>query len=234
LRGRRVFVLYPHQTRYAVPLAAVHPLPDNVPSPRAVLAANLETAINGLWDAQPRVGDRIAVVGAGTVGCLVAWLAGQIRGCEVELTDTNPNREGVAAALGIRFRSPETLSRDVDLVFHTSGSAAGLAHALAVAGLESTVVEMSWYGDQEVPVPLGESFHSRRLTLKSSQVGRIPGAQRARWDARRRMALTLSFLGDASLDALVTGESAFEDLPVVLGRLAEAPGETLCHRIRYA
>lgn len=234
LRGRRVFVLYPHQTRYAVPLAAVHPVPDNVPSSRAVLAANLETAINGLWDAQPRVGDRVAVVGAGTVGCLVAWLARQIRGCDVELTDINPNREGVAAALGIRFRSPETLSRDVDLVFHTSGSAAGLAHALAVAGLESTVVEMSWYGDEAVPVPLGESFHSRRLTLKSSQVGRIPGAQRARWDARRRMALTLSFLGDASLDALVTGESVFDDLPVVLGRLAEAPGETLCHRIRYA
>ena len=234
LRGRRVFVLYPHQTRYAVPLAAVHPLPDDVPSSRAVLAANLETAINGLWDAQPRVGDRVAVVGAGTVGCLVAWLAGQIRACEVELIDTNPNRERIAAALGIRFRSAETLSRDADVVFHTSGSAAGLACALAVAGLESTVVEMSWYGDQLVPVPLGESFHSRRLTLKSSQVGHVPGAQRARWDTRRRMALSLSLLADARLDALVTGESPFDDLPAVLARLAAAPGDTLCHRIRYA
>lgn len=232
-RGRRVFALYPHQTRYAIPLTALYPLPDDVPSSRAVLAANLETAINGLWDAQPRVGDRIAVIGAGTVGCLVAWLAAQIRGCEVELADINPNRAGIAAALGIRFSRVETLSPDADLVFHTSGSAGGLARALAVAGLEATVVEMSWYGDHSVPVSLGESFHSRRLTLKSSQVGRVPAEQRARWDTRRRMALALSLLADPRLDALVTGESEFDELPAVLARLAAAPGDSLCHRIRY-
>ena len=82
----------PHQTSYVVPAEAVRPLPQGVPAERAVLAANLETAINGLWDADPRIGDRIAVVGAGALGCLVAWLAGRIPGCEVELVDTNPRR----------------------------------------------------------------------------------------------------------------------------------------------
>jgi hypothetical protein len=233
LCGRRVFVLYPHQTRYAVPVGALHPLPDNVPAPRAVLAANMETAINGLWDAQPRPGDRIAVVGAGTVGCLVAWLAGGIPGCEVELADINPNRAAIAAALGVRFCSPSTLSGDADVVVHASGSPAGLSVAIAAAGFEATVIEMSWYGDQIVPLALGESFHSRRLTLKSSQVGRIPAAQGARWDTRRRMALAVSLLADPRLDALISGESAFEDLPAVLAGLASAPGDALCHRIRY-
>jgi hypothetical protein len=233
LCGRRVFVLHPHQTRYAVPAVAVHPLPDNVPSARAVLAANMETAINGLWDAHPRLGDRIAVVGGGTVGSLVAWLASGIPGCEVELADINPNRAAIAAALGVRFCSPSTLSGDADVVIHASGSPAGLSVAIAAAGLEATVVEMSWYGDQMVPLALGESFHSRRLTLKSSQVGRLPSAQGARWDTRRRMALAISLLADARLDALITGESAFDDLPMVLAGLASTPGDTLCHRIRY-
>jgi NADPH:quinone reductase-like Zn-dependent oxidoreductase len=233
LCGRRVFVLYPHQTRYAVPAGAVHPVPDNVPAPRAVLAANMETAINGLWDAQPRPGDRIAVVGAGTVGCLVAWLAGGIPGCEVELADINPNRAAIAAALGVRFCNPSSLSGDADVVVHASGSPAGLSVAIAAAGFEATVVEMSWYGDQLVPLALGESFHSRRLTLKSSQVGRVPAAQGARWDTRRRMALAISLLEDARLDALITGESAFDDLPTVLAALASTPGNTICHRIRY-
>jgi hypothetical protein len=234
LRGRRVFVLYPHQTRYAVPIAAAHMLPDNVPSSRAVLAANLETAINGLWDAQPRLGDRIAVIGAGTIGCLVAWLAARIPGCEVELDDINPGRALIASALGVRFRSPSTASRDADIVIHTSGSPSGLAAALDIAGPEAVIVEMSWYGDQIVPLSLGESFHSRRLTLKSSQVGRVPPAQSARWDPRRRMALAISLLADPALDVLITGESAFDDLPAVLARLAAAPGDSLCHRIRYA
>jgi threonine dehydrogenase-like Zn-dependent dehydrogenase len=233
LEGRRVFVLHPHQTRYAVPVDAVHLLPDRVPSARAVLAANLETAINGLWDAHPRLGDRIAVIGAGTVGCLVAWLASRIPGCDVELADINPNRKAIADALGVAFRDPATLMRDADIVIHASGSPAGLPLAFDVAALEATVVEMSWYGDQPVPVPLGESFHARRLTLKSSQVGNIAGVQRPRWDTRRRMASALSLLTDAALDILITGESAFEDLPEVLARLAKGPGDTLCHRIRY-
>ena len=233
LVGRRVFVLHPHQTRYVVPADALHPVPDSVPARRAVLAANLETAINALWDGRPHVGDRIVVVGAGTVGCLVAWLASRIVGCHVELSDINPARRSIADRLGVRFREPSSPASDADLVFHASGSPGGLSSAMSVAGLESAIVELSWYGNQPVPLSLGEAFHSRRLTIRSSQVGRIAAEQSARWDNRRRMALAMSLLADETLDALITGESAFDELPDVLERLSAAPGDELCHRIRY-
>jgi len=234
LQDRDVFVLYPHQTRYVVDAHSVYVLPETVPPPRAVLAANLETAINGLWDARPQIGDRLTVIGAGTVGCLVAWLAGRVPGCKVELVDVNPQREEIARALGATFARPETASEGADVVIHSSGTAAGLQLALRVAGFEATIVEMSWYGDQVVPVALGEGFHARRLTLKSSQVGSVAGSQRARWDSRRRMQLALALLADPALDALITGESEFEALPHVMARLATAPGGSLCHRIRYS
>jgi 2-desacetyl-2-hydroxyethyl bacteriochlorophyllide A dehydrogenase len=234
LHDRVVFALYPHQTRYVVDAASVYVVPTSIPPARAVLAANLETAINGLWDARPQIGDRVVVVGAGAVGCLIAWLAGRIPGCDVELVDINPARAAVARALGVRFSKPDEASEGADLVVHASGSPAGLELALRVAAFEATIVEMSWYGDRAVPVPLGQAFHARRLTLKSSQVGSVAAPQRARWNARRRMELALSLLTDSALDALVTGESDFADMPDVMARLATDPGNTICHRIRYA
>ena len=231
--GREVFVLYPHQTRYVVPATAAHVLPEGVPPGRAVLAANLETAINGLWDARPHVGDRITVIGAGTVGCLVAWLASRVAGCTVQLVDVNPARADVARALGVPFVEPSQAAADADLVIHASGSPDGLALALRVAGDEATVVEMSWYGDRTVPLDLGAAFHARRLSIVSSQVGRIAPAQRSRWDYRRRMQLALTLLREPVLDVLISGESAFESLPQLMTSLAAAPGNVLCHRIRY-
>ena len=233
-QGRRVFVLHPHQTRFIVPISALQTLPSDLPAERAVLAANMETAVNGLWDAAPRIGDRISIIGGGTVGCLVAWLAGQIGGCEVELVDTNAARGAMARHLGVQFALPEQARQEADVVIHASGSPAGLALALAVAGFEATVTEMSWYGAQAVSVPLGEAFHARRLRLVSSQVGHVASAQRARWDHARRMNLALSLLRNPLLDALITGESLFETLPEVMPGLVHSPGDTLCHRIRYA
>lgn len=233
LLEREVFVLYPHQTRYIVPLDAVHQLPDGVPAARAVLAANLETAINGVWDAAPHLGDRVAVIGAGTVGSLVAWLVGRIPGCRVELVDVNGGRARVAAMLGVSFATPDAAAAEADVVVHASGSAAGLDLALRLAGFEARVVEMSWYGTDRVALELGGSFHAKRLRLVSSQVGQVADSQRARWDRRRRMALALSILAEPVLDALITGESDFERLPEVMAALASSPGDTLCHRIKY-
>lgn len=233
LLDRQVFVLFPHQTRYAVPSRSVFVLPQGVPPHRAVLAANLETAINGLWDARPQIGDRITVVGGGTVGCLVAWLAAKIPGCDVELVDINPHREAIARALGVRFARSATASDGADVVIHTSGSPAGLELALSLAGFEATIAELSWYGDQPVTVALGQAFHSRRLTVKSSQVGTVASSQRGRWDSRRRMDLALAFLTDPALEVLITGESAFDELPRVMADLSRQPGNTVCHRIRY-
>jgi len=226
-------VLHPHQTRYVVPASEVHPLPDGVPASRAILAANLETAINGLWDGGPSIGDRVAVVGAGTVGCLLAWMAGQIPGATVELIDPNPRRAAVAEALGVGFRHPDEATPEADQVYHVSGSPDGLPLALQLGAFETTVVDLSWYGDRSVRLPLGEAFHARRLTLKSSQVGVVAGGQRARWTTRRRLALALQLLTDSTLDCLISGESAFEDLPALMARLASSPADEICHRIRY-
>jgi hypothetical protein len=233
LAGRTVFALHPHQTRYLVPAAAVHVLPEAVPAARAVLAANMETALNGVWDARPHVGDRIAVIGAGTVGCLTAWLASRIAGCRVELVDLNPRRAATAAALNVHFAEPQSATTDADVVIHASGSPAGLELALSLAGTESTITELSWFADKRVSLPLGGPFHARRLTVASSQVGTIPAAQRSRWTTTRRMQLALSLLQDPALDVLITGESDFDALSEVMAMLTESPGDALCHRIRY-
>lgn len=233
LLSRHVFVLHPHQDRFVVPAAAVSVLPDGVPPARAVLAANLETALNGIWDARPHVGDRITVIGAGTVGLLTAWLASRLPECVVELVDIDPNRAHAARALGVSFTTPPATAGGADVVIHASGSPSGLELALDLAAIEATIVEMSWFGDQSVTLPLGGAFHSKRLTLASSQVGRIAPAQRARWDYRRRMQLALGMLRDPALDAVITGESPFDTLPEVMAGLAQSPGGVLCHRVRY-
>lgn len=230
--GQTVFSLFPHQRRFRLPASAVVPLPDGVPPARAVLAANMETAVNGLWDASPRVGDRIAVVGLGVVGMLIAWLASRIPGTRVTALDINPDREPVAHALGIPFAVTDDRD-DHDLVFHTSGHPDGLNRALSLAGMEARVVEMSWYGRRQATVSLGGAFHSKRLSLVSSQVGQVSPGQRPRWSHRERLSLALSLLDQDALDVLITGESPFEDLPATMARLAQSTRE-LCHRIRYS
>jgi NADPH:quinone reductase-like Zn-dependent oxidoreductase len=233
LAGRTVFCLFPHQTRYVVPASAVVPVPAGVPAERAVLAGAMETAVNALWDAGPLVGDRITVVGGGMVGCCVAYLAARLPGAEVELVDVDPSRDATAARLGVRFAAPDGAAGERDLVVHASASAAGLRTALRLAALEATVLELSWYGDRAVEVSLGEAFHARRLDLRSSQVGLVAPARRARRTTRDRLALALDLLADPALDALVTGESAFEELPDVLRRLVSGELPAICHRIRY-
>lgn len=230
--GREVFCLYPHQDRYVVPLDALHPLPDGLPPGRAVLAANMETAVNACWDAAPRVGDRIAVIGAGVVGALVAWLLGRHPGVAVELIDVDPGRAALAAALGVRFALPGEASDGCDLVVHASASEAGLRQALRLAGDEAEVIELSWFGQHGVCLPLGEDFHSRRLVLRASQVGVVAPARRGRWTHARRLGLALDLLRDPALDALIDAESDFDDLPRTLAALAGSPG-ALCHRVRY-
>lgn len=231
--GERVFCLFPHQDRFAVPAAALHPVPDDVPDRRAVLAANMETALNAVWDGAPLVGDRIAVVGGGVVGCLVGWLCGRMPGTDVRLVDVNPSRAAIAERLGVGFRAPADVEDGNDLVFHASGSAEGLGTALSIAGDEATVIELSWYGDGPVAAPLGERFHSARLTLKASQVGRVAPARRLRRTAGDRLRLALRFLADPVLDCLLTGTSRFEEMPATMRRLSRQPGDTLCHVIEY-
>jgi NADPH:quinone reductase-like Zn-dependent oxidoreductase len=232
--GQRVFCLHPHQDRFTIPAEAAIPIPADVSTERAVLAPQIETALNATWDAAPRIGDRIAVVGAGVIGCLVAYLCSRLPGAAVTLIDTNEARRDVARALGLAFAvASKDLPNDCDLVFHASGQGEGLDLAFSIAGFEATVIELSWYGITPVSMGLGGAFHSQRLTLRSSQVGSISPDRRSRWSPRRRLALAMDFARDARLDVLIQGESAFEALPEVLPTILGRPG-ALCHLVRYA
>jgi len=233
LVGRTVFSLHPHQTRYVVTADMVHVVPATVPARRAVLAANMETALNGVWDAGVLPGDRVAVVGGGTVGCFAAWLAGRVPGCAVELVDVNAGRAATASALGVAFASPDAAGLAADVVIHASGAPAGLDTALRLAGDEATVVELSWYGDRPVTAALGGAFHAQRLTIKSSQVGRVAASQRTRWSTRRRMALALDLLAEPALDALLTGDTEFARLAEAMPRILAESADVLCHTVRY-
>jgi threonine dehydrogenase-like Zn-dependent dehydrogenase len=231
--GGLVFCLHPHQDRFVVPADALVPLPAGLPPRRAVLAANIETAVNALWDSPVLPGQRVAVVGAGVVGAAVARLAAATPGAAVVLVDIDPAKAALAAALGVGFATPAAAPAGCDAVFEASGVPDGLVTALSLAGDEAVVTVLSWYGTQPAALPLGGAFHARRLVLRSSQVGRIAPAQRSRWSHRRRLALALDLLRDPAFDHLLTGESAFEDLPEAMRRLAEAPAGMLCHVVRY-
>jgi threonine dehydrogenase-like Zn-dependent dehydrogenase len=233
LRGRTVFTLHPHQNFFNIPTSGALALPENLPPQRAVLAANMETALNAVWDAAPGPGDRIAIVGAGVVGALVAYLCGRLPGAEVTLVDINPARAELAKTLGVGFAMPEAAKGDCDLVVHASGNPAGLTKALALAGDEATVLEMSWYGDAPVTVPLGGAFHSRRLRLISSQVGQIAPTHRPRWSHGRRLAAALALLTDARLDALLAPPVMFADLARRLPDILDARNGILCQPIAY-
>ena len=233
LQGRLVFALHPHQSAFNIPAEAVVPIPDRVPPTRAVLAANMETALNAVWDARPAAADRVAVVGAGTVGSLVAWLCGQLPGAEVTLVDIVPSRGELARALGVSFALPDAAPGECDLVVHASATAAGLAVALGLAGEEATVLEMSWYGVDEVSVPLGGAFHSRRLKLLASQVGRVAPSHRPRWTFGRRLAAALDLLADKRLDALLAPAINFHELPARLPDILAPRGGVLCQVVTY-
>jgi threonine dehydrogenase-like Zn-dependent dehydrogenase len=238
LMGRTVFSLYPHQSAFVAPVEAVFVVPDDVPAERAVLAGTVETAVNALWEASPLVGDRVAVVGAGMVGCCIARLMGRIPGAQVTLVDVDPTRAQVASALGVGFADAAVAAAGLvgscDLVVHTSATSAGLQLSLDLLATEGSVIELSWYGSSEVTLALGGSFHSGRLAIRASQVGEVAPARRSRRSRGDRLRLALDLLRDPAFDALLTGRSAFEDLPAVMEQLADGRLPAICHTIDYS
>lgn len=231
--GQRVFCLHPHQDRYVVPAGALVELPDNVPDRRAVLAANMETAVNGLWDAAPLVGSRVAVIGAGAVGLLSASLLRRMPGVDLEVVDIAPDKDELCRELGLRCVRPSAARGDCDLVVHASGAPQGLDTALELAGFEATIVELSWYGDRAVSLRLGSRFHNGRFRILSSQVGSIAPSQRPRWSYRRRMQLALQLLGEPIYDVLLARPVPFESLPEALPGLFGRASSTVTELIEY-
>lgn len=230
--GTTVFVLHPHQDRFIAPESAATPIGAGVPPKRALLSANLETAVTASWDAGASTGDRVLVLGAGVVGLLTAWVVDRIPGVELTLVDPNEGRATVAEALGLDFATAAPYG-PFDVAIDASGHPAAAATALQRLGIEGRLVEVSWFGDRDVPLPLGEDFHSKRLRIVGSQVGRIPANRSARWNYARRSALVQRLLRAPELDALLEEESDFRDLPETMARLAEPGGDVLCHCVRY-
>jgi threonine dehydrogenase-like Zn-dependent dehydrogenase len=233
LKDRLVFALHPHQTVFNLAEKNLVPVPNGVPPERAALAANMETALNALWDGRPGPADRIAIVGAGVLGLLTARLCARLPGAAVTVVDIEPSRAAVARKLGVAFAVPDAAPANCDLVVHTSASSAGLATALRLAGTEATVLELSWYGANDVLAPLGAAFHSRRLRLVSSQVGQVAPSHRPRWSHRRRLEAALALLADPALDVLLTPAIPFADLPARLADIFGPASGPLCQLIRY-
>ncbi len=231
--GQTVFTLHPHQTVFDVPADAAVPVPSTVPAGRAVLAANMETALNAMWDAGDDAFGKVCVVGAGVVGALTGFLCRALAAAEVTLVDINPGRARVAEVLGLRFALPDQAPAECDLVFHASASSAGLVTALGLARDEATIIEMSWYGDRPVTVPLGGAFHSRRLKLVASQVGKVAPSHRREWTHRRRLGHAIGLLADDRLDVLLEPAIAFADLPRRLPAVLAPGSATLCQVINY-
>ncbi len=233
LQGKRVFCLFPHQDRYVVPASSVTVLPDQVPDHRAVLAANMETAVNALWDAGIRVGDRVAVVGGGVVGLLCAHLAARIPGTQLEVIDVDSDRAEVTDALGLTLVDPADATGGADVVMHCSGNPAGLRTALDLAGFEATVFELSWFGTREVSLPLGGPFHAKRLSLVASQVGSVATSRRARRTYRQRLTTALTLLAEPALDALLSERAPLDELPARMPALTRPGAGVLCHVVTY-
>jgi NADPH:quinone reductase-like Zn-dependent oxidoreductase len=233
LLGRAVFALHPHQTLFDIPSEASVAIPAGISLSRAVLTANMETALNATWDAAPGPGGRIAVIGAGVVGALTAFLCARIEDAEVALIDIDPSREDLARALGVKFAKPEHAPADCNYVFHASATAAGLATALNIAGEEATIIELSWYGSGMISVPLGGAFHSRRLKLVSSQVGKVAPSRRAKFTHRQRLEAALALTADPRLDALIAPAAPFRELPSRLPDILKPQSGVLCQLIEY-
>lgn len=232
LVGRDVFCLHPHQTRFRVPAAAVVPLPEGVPSSRAVLGANAETALNAIWDAEVQAQQRVLVLGAGLLGCLIAAFLSR-RHAHVSVTDKLAERFAAMADFPVSFLSVDALTDDHDIVFHTTASAEGLQAALDALAFEGRVIELSWFGDRPQSLRLGGAFHARRLTIRSSQVGHVAPARRATTSRRERLAEALALLDDPRLDRLITGEVRFADLPREIPRLLARDAPGIATRVRY-
>jgi 2-desacetyl-2-hydroxyethyl bacteriochlorophyllide A dehydrogenase len=232
LMHRAVFCLHPHQDTFVVTADQVTVLPETLAPGRAILAANMETALNVVWDAGILPGDKVAVFGAGVVGSLIGFIATGITGTETSLVDRDPGRAHLAASLGLRFAEASALVGEYDVLINASGSSEALATAIDHAGMEARIVEASWYGDRPANIPLGGAFHSRRLQIVSSQVGAISATRRPRWSFARRMAKALELLEDPRLDALISGETEFHNLDATYPQILSSPN-TLCHRIRY-
>lgn len=233
LLGKTVHLLHPHQDYCKVAAADVFPIPDEVPAVRATLASNLETAVNAVWDSGVSVGDRVAVVGFGIIGSLVARLLAQLPAVSLTILEKDPDRIKMAKSMGFEVSPNENLSTPLDIAFHCSSTAAGLQTCIDTVGLEGKVIELSWYGDKSVELNLGGTFHPQRKVIISSQVSQIPASHQHRWDFRRRKEAVFELLKNPDFDLHTPKTTPFTNLPEVFSEIRKGSSKQLVWIVDY-
>lgn len=232
--GRGVHLMHPHQNYCLVQSQDITTLPETIPLKRATLIANLETALNAVWDGNVQLGDHVLVVGFGLVGSLVARLIDRMPATKVVVADTNPKKVELASSLGFKAVHPAEISDTFDLAYNVSASGAGLQAAIDAVGFEGKIIELSWYGNRNTVLELGGAFHNERKQLISSQVSNLPPFKRGRWDYKRRKEVVIDLLVDPIFDSHITQEIPLEELPDFFNELRYGTSQALGVVVTYS
>lgn len=233
LKRKIVHLLHPHQDYCVVLAEDVFVIPREIPSQRAILASNLETALNALWDSGVSAGDKVMVAGFGIIGSLVVRLLTLMPAVQVMVIDTDPNRKKLAETMGFSTAHAEELDADFDLAFHCSGHETGLQTCIDKAGPEGKVIEMSWYGNKPVTLNLGGTFHSQRKSIISSQVSSLPASKQARWNFYRRKQVVFELLKNPAFDQHIAATIAFQELPALFEKIRKGQTDALSYGVSY-
>jgi 2-desacetyl-2-hydroxyethyl bacteriochlorophyllide A dehydrogenase len=226
--GDLVFALHPHQQVFTIAAETLLRLPPGSDPLAAVFCANLETALTIVHDAAPRLGETVLIVGQGVVGLLTTALLSRC-GARVIAVDPLEQRRLLAGRMGADVAvAPEDLSiglgaRPADIAIEVSGTPAALQSAIDHLAVEGTVVVASWYGSKAVSLDLGGAFHRKRLSLRSSQVGRINPALTPRWDYARRRETVRDLLAQVDPTVLISHRFALNEAAAAYRMVDENP-----------
>jgi 2-desacetyl-2-hydroxyethyl bacteriochlorophyllide A dehydrogenase len=236
--GDLVFSYQPHCAWVVAAASEAVRLPHLPDIRRGVFVANLNTALNGVLDAHPAVGDVVVVSGLGVVGLLVTRLLRRSGPSLIVGIDTYDHRRKLALDAGADFvfapteRVAErvrelTQNRGADVVVEVSGAAPALNEAIRIAGFGGLVVAMSWYGGTFETLSLSGEFHHNRIRVRSSQVDAVNPDLGSLWSTNRRMELALKYLQELPLEGYITNEFAPEAASDAYAMLDKAPEDAV-------
>ncbi len=242
-RGRQVFAFNPHETAFSARIEDLLPLPTGSSQPDAAFLPAMETAVNLILDGEPRLGERVVVLGQGLIGLLTTALLARHPLQTLLTFDSYPARRalslqfGAQAALDPQGSKVEANihlgSAGADLVYELTGNPAALDLALELVGDHGRVVVGSWYGERRAAVNLGGRFHRGRIKLISSQVSHIEPALRGRWDRARRFEATWRWLAEILPSRLASRTLPFDQAREAYEMLAQQPDKYLTILFTY-
>jgi threonine dehydrogenase-like Zn-dependent dehydrogenase len=226
-----VHIMHPHQDLICADAKNCTLIPAFIPLKRATLVANMETVVNAIWDANLTHNNSILIAGYGTVGALLARVCKTRFNAHVDFIERNEDRINALKMHGYQLASIEKYNYDI--AFNCSASNEALQYCIDHVDEEGSIIELSWYGDIKVTLSLGETFHSMRKKIISSQVSNIPKSKRAEWNYEKRKQLAFEYLKDPFFDYLITDEIPFEETPHFFERLRNDNLNGIGYCIKY-